>query len=40
MHNLAQNIELLALLIDQQLRVTNNVDEQDVPDLELEFRRS
>jgi hypothetical protein len=36
-HNLPQNVELLTLLIDQQLRVTNDVDKQDMPDLEFYF---
>jgi hypothetical protein len=30
-------LEVLALLVDQQLRVTDDVDEQDMPDLELQF---
>src|SRR4030095_4869287 len=31
---------MLALLMDEQLRVTDDVDEQDMPDLELHFRGS
>jgi hypothetical protein len=33
----ALRLKLFALLVDHQLRVTNDVDEQDVPDLELHF---
>jgi hypothetical protein len=36
-HNPAQHLELFALLGNQQLRVANNVDEQDMPDLQLNF---
>jgi hypothetical protein len=28
-------LNLLALLVDEQFRVTDDVDEQDVPDLEF-----
>jgi hypothetical protein len=34
-HDLFQCLKLLALLGDEQLGVTDNVDEQDVPDLKL-----
>jgi len=30
-----QRLNLVALLVDEQFRVTDNVDEQDMPDLEL-----
>jgi hypothetical protein len=33
--NLLQRFELFTLLVNKQLRVTHDVDEQDVPDLEL-----
>jgi hypothetical protein len=36
-HDLLQGLQALALLGDEQLGVTNNVDEQDVPDLQLDF---
>jgi hypothetical protein len=36
-HDSFQRIKLLALLIDQQLRVANNIDEQNMPDLKLNF---
>jgi len=31
-------LDLLALLVDEQLRVADDVDEQDVPNLELQIR--
>ena len=34
-HNLFQLLKLLALLVDEQLRVTDDVDEQDMADLEF-----
>jgi hypothetical protein len=34
-HDLFQFLNLLALLVNEQFRVTDDVDEQDVPDLEL-----
>jgi hypothetical protein len=39
-NNLFQLTNLLSLLVDEQLRVTDDVDEQDVPNLELEIRLS
>ena len=35
-HDLGQLVEALLLLFDQELRVTDDVDEEDVPDLEVE----
>jgi hypothetical protein len=37
-NNLFQLTNLLSLLVNEQLRVTDDVDEQDVPNLELEIR--
>ncbi len=34
-HDLYQLLDLLTLFVDEQLRVTNDVDEQDMPDLEF-----
>jgi hypothetical protein len=34
-HDLAQRLDLIALFGDQQLRVTDDIDEQDMPDFEL-----
>src|SRR5262249_21978141 len=36
--NAEQRCDLFALLRNQQLRVADNVDEQDMPDLKLHFR--
>ena len=36
-HNPAQGLELFALLGNQQLRVADDVDEQDMADLEFYF---
>jgi hypothetical protein len=36
-HDLIQLLLQLPLIIDQQLRVANDVDKQDVPDLELQI---
>src|SRR6266478_839099 len=35
-NNLLQPLNLFTLFVNEQLRVTNNVDEQDVPDLEFQ----
>src|SRR6266699_4285515 len=35
-NNLLQPLNLFALFVNEQLRVTDNVDEQDVPDLEFQ----
>src|SRR5438132_195361 len=37
-YDLLQLLELLALFIDEQLRVTNNVEKKNVPDLAAELR--
>jgi len=37
-NNLFQLTDPLSLLVNEQLRVANDVDEQDVPNLELEIR--
>jgi hypothetical protein len=37
-NNFFQLTNLLSLLVNEQLRVTDDVDEQDVPNLELEIR--
>jgi hypothetical protein len=34
-NDFSQRLHLLALLVDEQLGVTDDVDEQDVPDLEF-----
>jgi hypothetical protein len=34
-HDFLQLLNLVSLLVDHQLRVTDDVDEQDVPDLEF-----
>jgi len=36
-HNPAQRFEMFALLRNQQLRVADNVNEQDVANLEFDF---
>ena len=36
-HNFAQLTERLALFFDQQLRVANDIDEEDMPDLKLKM---
>ena len=36
-HNPAQRLDLFALLGNQQLRVADNVDKKDMPDLQLNF---
>ncbi len=36
-HEIVQLMEHFALLVNEQFRVTNNVDEQDVPDFELQI---
>ena len=42
-HDLSELVEPLLLFLDQELGVTNNVDEQDMPDLKVKiivgFRR-
>src|SRR5439155_4556801 len=38
-HHLFQCLKLLALLGDEQFRVTDDIDEQDVPDLEFHVWR-
>jgi hypothetical protein len=35
--DLLQGLQLVALLVDQQFRITNDVNEQDMADLELNF---
>jgi len=34
-HNISKCVHLFALLVDQQPRILNNVDEQDVPDFKF-----
>jgi hypothetical protein len=36
-HNVAQSAKQFALLVDEQFRVTHDVDENDMADLELDF---
>ena len=36
-HDLSELLEPLLLFLDQELGVTNNVDEQDMPDLEVKI---
>ena len=36
-NNLVERMQIIALLIDQQLGVTDNVDEEDMRDLELDL---
>ena len=38
-HDFSQRLHLLALIVDEQLGVTDDVDEQDMPDLEFYFGR-
>lgn len=36
--DLAQRLHLVALLVNEQLGVTDDVDEQNMPDLEFQLR--
>src|SRR4029077_2651787 len=38
-HNLFERLKLVALLVNQQLGITDNVDEQDMADVKFHFRR-